>query len=63
MDKFVFLTVEEVLEIHQDQIARYGGAAGVREDEPALSDLVLAVAKDEAGTADVVAYLKAHAEQ
>lgn len=129
MGKVVFLTVEEVFEIHQDQIARYGGATGVRdvgllgsavqapaasfggqylhdglfemaaaylfhlvknhafvdgnkrvgtaaaltflllngvgvrEDEPALSDLVLAVAKDKAGTADVVAYLKTHAEQ
>jgi death on curing protein len=27
----IFLTVEEVLEIHQDQIARYGGSPGVRD--------------------------------
>ncbi|MCI0377459.1 MAG: type II toxin-antitoxin system death-on-curing family toxin [Gemmataceae bacterium] len=26
-----FLTLEEVLEIHRDQIARYGGSAGVRD--------------------------------
>jgi death-on-curing protein len=26
-----FLALEEVLEIHQDQIARYGGSAGVRD--------------------------------
>ena len=28
-----FLTLAEVLEIHQDQIARYGGHAGVRDIE------------------------------
>lgn len=27
----VFLRVEDVLEIHRDQIARYGGAVGVRD--------------------------------
>ncbi|MCI0641163.1 MAG: type II toxin-antitoxin system death-on-curing family toxin [Gemmataceae bacterium] len=26
-----FLTLEEVLQIHRDQIARYGGSAGVRD--------------------------------
>jgi len=26
-----FLTLDEVLEIHHDQLARYGGAAGVRD--------------------------------
>jgi death on curing protein len=26
-----FLTLDEVLEIHQDQIARYGGSAGIRD--------------------------------
>jgi death-on-curing protein len=26
-----FLTLDEVLEIHRDQLARYGGAAGVRD--------------------------------
>src|SRR5579862_9231236 len=26
-----FLTLSEVLEIHRDQIARYGGAAGIRD--------------------------------
>src|SRR3954462_7303571 len=31
MEAYVFLTVEEVLEIHQDQIDRYGGAGGVRD--------------------------------
>ena len=29
----VFLSLSEVLEIHQDQIARYGGAAGIRDIE------------------------------
>jgi len=27
----VFLTFDEVLEIHRDQIARYGGAQGIRD--------------------------------
>ena len=27
----VFLSLSEVLEIHQDQITRYGGAAGIRD--------------------------------
>ena len=27
----VFLTLDEVLEIHRDQIARYGGAQGIRD--------------------------------
>ena len=26
-----FLTLEEVLEIHDDQINRYGGASGIRD--------------------------------
>ena len=26
-----FLTVDEVIEIHQDQIARFGGSAGIRD--------------------------------
>jgi death-on-curing protein len=26
-----FLTLDEILEIHKDQIARYGGAAGIRD--------------------------------
>ncbi|MBT8340065.1 MAG: type II toxin-antitoxin system death-on-curing family toxin [Desulfatitalea sp.] len=29
----VFLSLSEVLEIHQDQITRYGGAAGIRDIE------------------------------
>ena len=29
----VFLSLSEVLEIHQDQIARYGGAVGIRDLE------------------------------
>ena len=124
-----FLTLEEVLEIHQDQIARYGGSAGVRdiglldsavkspaasfggefllngifemaatylfhlvknhafidgnkrvgtaaaltflqlngisirEHEPALSELVLGVAKGDVDRAGVVAYLESHAEK
>ena len=27
----IFLTVAEVLEIHEDQISRYGGSAGIRD--------------------------------
>ena len=29
----VFLSLSEVLEIHQDQVTRYGGAAGIRDME------------------------------
>lgn len=29
----VFLSLSEVLEIHQDQVIRYGGAAGIRDIE------------------------------
>ena len=29
----VFLSLSEVLEIHQNQVARYGGAAGIRDME------------------------------
>lgn len=29
--KYVFLTLDEVLEIHRDQIERYGGALGIRD--------------------------------
>ncbi|MFO0774631.1 MAG: type II toxin-antitoxin system death-on-curing family toxin [Nitrospiraceae bacterium] len=28
----VFLTIDEVLDVHQDQIERYGGAKGVRDN-------------------------------
>ncbi len=31
MSEIVFLSAAEVLEIHQDQIERYGGAAGLRD--------------------------------
>lgn len=31
MDAPVFLSVEEVIEIHQDQVARYGGSPGIRD--------------------------------
>lgn len=31
MDAPVFLSVEDVLEVHQDQITRYGGSKGVRD--------------------------------
>ena len=40
----VFLSVADVLEIHEDQIARYGGAADVRDSGLLLS----AVAQPEA---------------
>jgi death on curing protein len=31
MPEFTFLTLAEVLEIHQDQVTRYGGSPGVRD--------------------------------
>ena len=37
----VFLTVDEVIEIHQEQIERYGGAQGIR-DLAALESAVAA---------------------
>lgn len=36
-----FLTLAEVLEIHQDQIARYGGRSGVRDLQALLSALAV----------------------
>lgn len=42
-----FLQLEEVLEIHRDQIARYGGGAGVRD----LGLLESALAMPQAGVA------------
>jgi death on curing protein len=101
MQNPIFLTVEEVLAIHQDQIARYGGSMGVRDmglvesavstpaasyfgefvhkdgaaaadvfldmngmelvnEEPAFSDLVLAVATGTADKQAVTAFIRAH---
>jgi death-on-curing protein len=55
----LFLSLDEVLEIHQQQIERYGGSNGIRDvaglesaiatpqatfDEDELADLVLAIA-------------------
>jgi death-on-curing protein len=37
----VFLELEEVLEIHRDQIARYGGSLGVRDMELLQSALAM----------------------
>jgi death-on-curing protein len=31
MDAPIFLSIEEVVEIHQDQVARYGGSPGIRD--------------------------------
>jgi len=42
MENVSLLTVEDVLEIHQDQIERYGGSAGVR-DRNLLESAVHAV--------------------
>ena len=33
MAEFTFLSLSEVLEIHQDQVVRYGGSLGVRDLE------------------------------
>lgn len=38
--KPTFLTLDEVLEIHSDQLARYGGSSGLR--DPGLLDSALA---------------------
>lgn len=40
----IFLTLAEVLEIHQDQIVRYGGTAGIRDLELLKSALGLPAA-------------------
>jgi len=39
-----FLSLAEVLEIHQDQIARYGGAPGTRDLNPLKSALAMPMA-------------------
>jgi death-on-curing protein len=39
-----FLTLAEVLEIHQDQIARYGGAPGIRDVDLLKSALAMPAA-------------------
>ena len=67
-----FLTVDQVLEIHEDQIARYGGSPGVRDKgllesavaapTAALSNLVIEVASGNANREAVVKYLESHAE-
>lgn len=44
----IFLTLEEVIEIHADQIARYGGTAGIRD----MMLLQSAVAMSQAGFGD-----------
>ncbi len=40
----LFLSLAEVLEIHQDQVARYGGAAGIRDIEMLKSALGMPLA-------------------
>lgn len=40
----LFLTLEEVLEIHRDQIERYGGETGVRDMKLLLSALAMPAA-------------------
>jgi death-on-curing protein len=37
MDEFEFLTVDDVLEIHSDQLRRYGGSEGVLDNNVVLS--------------------------
>ena len=37
----IFLSLSEVLEIHQDQIARYGGASGIRDIDLLKSALAM----------------------
>jgi len=41
MDAILFLTLEEVLEIHGDQVERYGGAPGIRDMELLQSALAM----------------------
>ncbi len=40
----LFLTLEEVLEIHRDQIQRYGGLAGIRDMDMLVSALAMPAA-------------------
>jgi death on curing protein len=44
MAEFTFLSLSEVLEIHQDQVARYGGSLGVRDLELLKSALGMPMA-------------------
>jgi death-on-curing protein len=43
----VFLTLDEVVEIHRDQIRRYGGRAGIRDLGLLQSALAMPVARFE----------------
>ena len=54
----LFLTYEEVLEIHADQIARYGGALGIRDDGLLRS----ALAQPEAAFGDDLLHPSLHAQ-
>ena len=36
-DEPEFLTVDDILEIHRDQIERYGGDEGIRDNGPLMS--------------------------
>lgn len=70
-----FLTIDEVLAIHRDQIAHYGGSEGVRDwgvlqsaindtrltvGNDAYADLVLAVARGEAPKSAVAEFFRAN---
>jgi len=51
----IFLTLEEVLLIHQDQISRYGGSAGIRDEDVLLSAIEAPRWAFQYGEADLVA--------
>ncbi|MBT7788210.1 MAG: type II toxin-antitoxin system death-on-curing family toxin [Calditrichaeota bacterium] len=47
MEPFIFLTLEEILQIHEDQIRRYGGSSGVRDFGLLQSALAMPMAQFE----------------
>ena len=52
-----FLTLDEILTIHRDQIARYGGSEGVRD-----WGMLLSVARGETPKSAVAEFLRANTE-
>jgi death on curing protein len=47
LEPFIFLTLEEILQIHEDQIRRYGGSSGVRDFGLLQSALAMPMAQFE----------------
>lgn len=55
-----FLELEDVLELHTDLIARFGGSDGVRDMGLDYADLVLRVAAEGLSKSAVAEFLRAH---